>query len=198
MQATDIKAIKDSGNRTDFGTGAVRDIQKGKGRADLLPIDVMFMLAEYYEAGCQKYGDRNWEKGIPMATYMNSAFRHYFKELRGDTDENHAIAMIWNMCCYLQTKIWIEKGILPQFLRKSMPPSEAERRMMYVKSVPEPDKKIFSKEEMEAAIPPAHFEGSMLHRMQQAFLAGAEVGYQHGPGENIVLPAFEEFMEGVK
>ena len=32
--------IKDSGNRTDFG-GAVRDIQKGKGRCDLMPLDVV-------------------------------------------------------------------------------------------------------------------------------------------------------------
>lgn len=30
--------IKDSGNRTEFETGAVRDIQEGKGRCDLLPL----------------------------------------------------------------------------------------------------------------------------------------------------------------
>ena len=29
--------IKDSGNRTEFSTGAHRDIQHGKGRMDLLP-----------------------------------------------------------------------------------------------------------------------------------------------------------------
>lgn len=33
--------IKDSGNRRQFSTGAVRDIQDGKGRCDLLPIDVV-------------------------------------------------------------------------------------------------------------------------------------------------------------
>lgn len=33
--------IKDSGNRTEFESGAVRDIQKGKGRCDLLPLDVV-------------------------------------------------------------------------------------------------------------------------------------------------------------
>lgn len=36
--------IKDSGNRTQFSTGAVRDIQKGKGRCDLLPLDVIRIL----------------------------------------------------------------------------------------------------------------------------------------------------------
>lgn len=33
--------IKDSGARQEFETGAVRDISKGKGRCDLLPLDVI-------------------------------------------------------------------------------------------------------------------------------------------------------------
>lgn len=33
--------ILDSGNRREFESGAVRDIQEGKGRCDLLPLDVM-------------------------------------------------------------------------------------------------------------------------------------------------------------
>ena len=40
-----LREIKDSGNRTEFSTGAVRDIQEGKGRCDLLPLDV---VAECY------------------------------------------------------------------------------------------------------------------------------------------------------
>lgn len=32
--------IMDSGERREFDTGAVRDIQKGKGRCDLMPLDV--------------------------------------------------------------------------------------------------------------------------------------------------------------
>ncbi len=33
--------LKDSGKRREFGTGAVRDINEGKGRCDLLPLDVV-------------------------------------------------------------------------------------------------------------------------------------------------------------
>lgn len=33
--------ILDSGNRTEFQTGAVRDMHEGKGRCDLLPLDVV-------------------------------------------------------------------------------------------------------------------------------------------------------------
>ena len=38
--------ILDSGERFEFETGAVRDIQEGKGRCDLLPL---FEVAEYFE-----------------------------------------------------------------------------------------------------------------------------------------------------
>ena len=36
--------IKDSGNRREFESGCVRDIAEGKGRCDLLPLDVICML----------------------------------------------------------------------------------------------------------------------------------------------------------
>lgn len=36
-----MSTIKDSGDRTTYSTGAVRDMHAGKGRFDLMPIDVM-------------------------------------------------------------------------------------------------------------------------------------------------------------
>lgn len=36
--------IKDSGSRTNFDSGAVRDIQEGKGRCDLMPLGVIANL----------------------------------------------------------------------------------------------------------------------------------------------------------
>lgn len=47
--------ILDSGDRTEFETGAVRDMREGKGRCDLLPLDVIAsvlgsdVLTEIYE-----------------------------------------------------------------------------------------------------------------------------------------------------
>lgn len=38
---SDKPKILDSGNRREFETGAVRDIQEGKGRCDLMPLDVV-------------------------------------------------------------------------------------------------------------------------------------------------------------
>lgn len=47
--------IKDSGERREFGTGAVRDMATGKGRFDLLPWAVIRALAIHYQKGCEKY-----------------------------------------------------------------------------------------------------------------------------------------------
>lgn len=105
--------IKDSGQRTEFKTGAVRDLQTGKGRFDLLPMQTLRALAIHYEKGCLKYGDRNWEKGIQIHTYLNSAMRHLAQVIEGKDDENHLIAAIWNLCCAYETILWIQQKKLP-------------------------------------------------------------------------------------
>jgi len=108
--------IKDSGERRDFGTGAVRDMSSGKGRFDLIPWDTIRALAVHYEKGCQKYGDRNWEKGIPVHSFVDSAMRHLAQFAIGRDDENHLIAAIWNAMNAYQTVLWIQEGKLPKKL----------------------------------------------------------------------------------
>lgn len=141
-----MSAILDSGNRRTFQTGAVRDIQEGKGRCDLPPLlpiynmlrdDILFcvnqfedsgdpkylleavlqfstefdnsvytMLLEvsiHFEQGAQKYGENNWQKGIPVHCYIDSAIRHYLKYKRGDDDERHDRAFVWNILCAIWT-----------------------------------------------------------------------------------------------
>lgn len=144
-------AIKDSGERREFDTGAVRDIQEGKGRCDLMPLDVvayyltrdgksdqilslislfqkssnyqclflaldefnevnwcnnktmLLEVAKHFEEGAKKYGEYNWQKGIPVKCYIDSAVRHYLKWLRGDKDEPHDRAFCWNIICAIWT-----------------------------------------------------------------------------------------------
>lgn len=105
--------IKDSGQRRDFKTGAVRDMASGKGRFDLIPWEVIRALAIHYEKGCLKYGDRNWEKGIPVHSFLDSAMRHLAQVIDGCDDENHLIAAIWNLVCAYQTILRIQRGELP-------------------------------------------------------------------------------------
>lgn len=150
-----MSEIKDSGARRKFETGAVRDIQEGKGRCDLLPLDVVadayrleivndvmidqafpfesinwfkqngdvnhllgvikyfpeihrtwkdictviLEVSKHFEDGAKKYGENNWQKGIPVHCYIDSAVRHWLKYLRGDTDEPHDRAFCWNILC---------------------------------------------------------------------------------------------------
>lgn len=89
--------IKDSGDRTEFSTGAVRDMHTGKGRLDLLPCSAILELAKHSENGARKYGERNVDKGINQSSFIDSGLRHIFKYLRGDKDENHLVAALWNI-----------------------------------------------------------------------------------------------------
>lgn len=108
--------IKDSGARRNFETGAVRDAAAGKGLFSLLPIDALFALAKHFEAGASKYAARNWEKGIPLSNYFDSAQRHLFKWFRGDRDEPHLTAAMWNLVCLYQTDYWVRQGKLDETL----------------------------------------------------------------------------------
>ena len=155
--------IKDSGERREFETGAVRDMAEGKGRFDLMPLsemadlfyedgrirsiildlsdmldsksnrqdpfatnaiynfiaycknkdfgdvtvsdvaEYMLEVAIHFEEGAKKYGEHNWEKGLPLNSYIDSATRHLMKHVSGMTDERHDRAFIWNMLAYAYT-----------------------------------------------------------------------------------------------
>ena len=172
--------LKDSGDRREFESGAVRDMSEGKGRCDLLPaaallrisqyranarrlndnvsfcsmlddslirlmfyldgetnhdhlcaaacdlIDAMYMeekksidipkyssypacallrLSKHYEAGAVKYAPRNWEKGLPISSFIDSGIRHLLKCVDGQTDEDRLVAAAWNIMCAM----WMEE-----------------------------------------------------------------------------------------
>lgn len=163
--------LMDTGNRTDLGSGGLRDINPENGRCDLLPAsaisqymantglvtkldcnskpslikafcyimqfmdwgDTQFLnealtciqtyhwykdapyteerfvfgdlvfakamldLSVHYKNGALKYAERNWEKGIPLHSFMDSAIRHLCKEILDWKDEPHDIAVMWNL-----------------------------------------------------------------------------------------------------
>lgn len=114
--------ILDSGNRTKFDTGAVRDMHKDKGRMDLVPVTAIIELSKHCEEGALKYGERNVDKGIPQHSLIDSGLRHLFKYLRGDKDENHLRAAAWNIMWALEQEVnkpelndlpWCEEINLP-------------------------------------------------------------------------------------
>lgn len=153
-------SLVDSGARTEFQTGAMREIDESvKGRCDLLPLNIMAVLAKcdlilcddknalfdrilsdiddfsqdrdtshlfdailvfcrkrgwdiytamlelsiHFAEGAKKYSPNNWRKGLPIHSFIDSGVRHYLKWLRGDTDEPHDRAFLWNMVCCIWT-----------------------------------------------------------------------------------------------
>lgn len=89
--------IKDSGERREFESGAVRDMAAGKGDMVSLPNAAILRLSKHYEAGATKYGRWNYLKGLPVSSFMDSALRHLFKYLDGWDDEDHLAAAAFNV-----------------------------------------------------------------------------------------------------
>jgi len=110
------RKLHDSGERQDFGTGAVRDTQVGKGRYDLLPPAAIFAVARVFEEGARKYTPRNFEQGMPLTRFVDSALRHIFKHLEGCRDEPHMAQAAWNLLAYIHIATQIQKGLLPEEL----------------------------------------------------------------------------------
>jgi len=112
MSTTEIKVdgLKDTGERRTFETGAVRDKVTGKGKPSLVPNFVIWLVSRIYEDGAIKYAARNWEKGMPLSAYLDSAERHIAKLKCGLRDEPHATQAIWNLVGYVFTTTLIKLG----------------------------------------------------------------------------------------
>ena len=108
--------LPDSGARSEFATGAVRDASEGKGNPSLIPIDALRAVSKRFEDGATKYGRDNWQQGIPLSRYVDSLYRHLWQFMEGDETEDHAGAIIWNAMCLTQTKKWVDQGRLPKEL----------------------------------------------------------------------------------
>lgn len=93
---------EDSGERRSFKTGAVRDTDVNKPRYDLIPPHALWRVAMLYTRGAAKYGENNWQKGIPSQQMLASAMRHMEAYRRGDEEEDHLAAVVWNVLAMMQ------------------------------------------------------------------------------------------------
>ena len=66
-------------------------------RYDLISPVAMKRLAVTYCEGAKRYGDRNWEKGLPVSNLVNHALAHIFAYLGGNTAEDDLIHAAWNL-----------------------------------------------------------------------------------------------------
>lgn len=79
--AKETARILDSGNRREFESGAVRDIQEGKGRCDLLPLDVVSKL-------------------------LNDEFFNYIDHFQNDGD----VSNLYKAFNYFSVRFWMDKN----------------------------------------------------------------------------------------
>lgn len=93
--------------RTVWDTGAVRNVDGSKGRCDLLPAAALLRISHHMEECLSKsnYPERNWEKGLPIHTMLDSAMRHILKYMDGMIDEDHLTAAATNLLMAIQTEI---------------------------------------------------------------------------------------------
>lgn len=108
--------LEDTGAREEFDTGARRDQRGGKGRFDLLSPIWIRRLALLLERGALKYGDRNWEKGMPVSRYLDSALRHIYDYMEGKREEDHLVQAAWNCLSAVHVIEMVERKRLPDNL----------------------------------------------------------------------------------
>lgn len=93
-------------SRTHYDSGAQRSGKTGKGRYDLWPVEAKRRVSIKYQQGAEAYGERNWEKGIPYSSLIDSAQRHIDQFLDRDSTEDHLAAAVWNLNALMHFEKW--------------------------------------------------------------------------------------------
>ncbi|TWT51827.1 hypothetical protein KOR42_33000 [Thalassoglobus neptunius] len=111
-----MSRLPDSGERSQFETGAQRDASRGKGLPSELYPPFLRLMAQRLEDGAEKYERGNYRKGIPISRYLDSLLRHTWQLSEGDTSEDHLGAIGFNAQGIKYTLDAIEAGNLPESL----------------------------------------------------------------------------------
>lgn len=115
--------VKDGGKREEFTSGMVREPVEDKIDYTRIMDGPMYdRWAIHLSKGAIKYPDSkpgiaNWtlaDGEAELARFTKSAARHFRQWMRGDTDEDHAAAVFFNLngAEYVKDKI-VAKGLLP-------------------------------------------------------------------------------------
>ena len=76
-------------------------------RFDLVPVKALWLLAEVYGRGAEKYADRNWERGYEWSKSYQAAMRHMVQWWGGEQydpldGQHHLAAAIWHLCSLIE------------------------------------------------------------------------------------------------
>lgn len=105
--------MEDSGKRTTFQTGAVRDSADDKSRPDLISPFAQIRKGHWLAEGAKKYDERNWEKGMSFSRCIASIMRHLMQYMMGERNEDHLAAIAVNAEFLMHYEEMIEREVLP-------------------------------------------------------------------------------------
>lgn len=89
---------------------------EGKPRYDLIPPAFLKALAAHFAAGATKYGERNWEKGMPWSEYVRAAMGHLNEWCLGNNKDDpdpklpekyvadNLVSAAWNIICLWESQ----------------------------------------------------------------------------------------------
>lgn len=90
------KFIGMTSNRV-FNSGAQRDSNINKPFCHNFKGYSRLRFGYHMTKGANKYGDSNWEKGMPNKQYIESMDRHWSQYISGDRSEDHLSAIIFGI-----------------------------------------------------------------------------------------------------
>jgi len=106
-QEADVK--QQAGDTVRFSTGAVRSSEAEATRYDLISPIGLEAVARACAEGAGRYGDFNWEAGMPVHDLLNHALRHVYQYLAGDRGEDHLGHAAWGLLAAIHSEsLWPE------------------------------------------------------------------------------------------
>jgi len=85
-------------------------------RYDMISPLFLRRVSIHYQKGGINYGDRNWEKGMPVMVTWDCATRHLTNWLEKEDTEDHLAAFGWNTMSTMHTIEMVNRGMLPEEL----------------------------------------------------------------------------------
>lgn len=77
-----------------------RKNDQSKPRMDLVPPELVFGVADILAFGAEKYGDRNWEKGMSWGRLFAALMRHMWAWWGGaKADPETGKSHLWHAAC---------------------------------------------------------------------------------------------------
>jgi len=87
----------------EFESGMKRDSNNNKPRYDLIPSQMLYRWSMLMTKGALQYGEDNWRKANSkkeLNRFKESAFRHFMQWFNNEDNEDHAVAVYFNIGCY--------------------------------------------------------------------------------------------------